>query len=115
FAGTASLFPSLVACTDAFGRSEAIRRCLDATLAARRYRLQHGQPPQRLTDLVPNFLPEVPLDPYSGQPLLMLVDAQTLTIYSVGRNRVDDNGVYSLAAMGPDIAETLSLPTTSQK
>lgn len=114
FAGTASLLPSLAACTSAIGRYESLRRCLDATLAARRYQLRHGQPPQRLSDLVPDFLPALPLDPYTGQPLLMLVDSQKLTIYSVGSNRVDDNGVSSAAALGPDIAEEILLPS-SQK
>ena len=111
FAGTASLLPSLTACANAIGRYESTRRCLDATLAARRYYLQHGQPPQRLADLVPDFLPEVPLDPYTGQPLLMLVDAQKVTIYSVGRDRVDDNGLTSLPLAEPDIAEEMLLPT----
>lgn len=110
FAGTASLLPSLAACTSAIGRFESTRRCLDATLAERRYSLRHGQSPQRLTDLVPDFLPQVPLDPYTGQSLLMLIDSQKLTIYSVGEDRVDDSGVSNAPLMRPDIAEEILLP-----
>jgi hypothetical protein len=32
------------------------------------YQAEKGQPPQKLEDLVPAYLPALPLDPYTGQP-----------------------------------------------
>jgi hypothetical protein len=37
-------------------------------VALRLYREETGRPAEKLTDLVPKYLPAVPLDPYDGQP-----------------------------------------------
>lgn len=49
--------------------SSAERRLLATDLAIRAYRLRHdGDLPTHLTDLVPEFLPSVPLSPFTGEP-----------------------------------------------
>ena len=42
--------------------------------------------------LVPDFLPRVPLDPFSGRPLRLKRDGAGAVVYSVGRDLKDDGG-----------------------
>ena len=46
----------------------AARRAAILKLAARLYEAETGAPPDSLARLVPKYLPEVPADPYDGQP-----------------------------------------------
>jgi hypothetical protein len=41
-----------------------------AAAAIRAFQLREGRPPRSLEELVPSVLPEVPLDPFDGKPLL---------------------------------------------
>jgi hypothetical protein len=66
---------------------------LDATrtlMALRAYQLTHGKLPERLSDLVPEFLDQVPLDDFDGQPLRY--SPENKIVYSVGKNLKDDGG-----------------------
>jgi hypothetical protein len=56
---------------DVYFRWSAERRVTAAILATRLYRIENGRWPERLTDLVPKFLPAVPADPFlpGGQPI----------------------------------------------
>jgi|GEM_PF-6247213 hypothetical protein len=54
------------------------------------YRRANGGYPQNLTQLTPDFLSAVPLDPYTGEPLKY---TEGQCVYSVGRNLQDDGGV----------------------
>src|SRR5262249_51656641 len=47
----------------------ALRHTARAGLAVEAYRRKHGKPPERLEQLVPDFLPTAPVDPRDGQPL----------------------------------------------
>jgi hypothetical protein len=62
-----------------------------ATLAV--YRAQHEEYPEQLAELVPEILPEMPLDMYSGKPFIYerKPDGGYL-LYSVFENEVDDDG-----------------------
>lgn len=53
---------------DAEGLVQADRRAARLLVAIRRFEMTHGFPPNRLTDLVPEFLPAVPLDPFDKTP-----------------------------------------------
>ncbi len=79
----------------AIGRCAAKRDCADAALAAERYRLAHGHWPEALVQLAPKYLPLVPIDPFSGQPIKMLMTPEELTIYSVGPDGEDNHGKMS--------------------
>ena len=57
---------------------------IEASVAIKRYIQLHQSPPERLEMLIPSFLNEVPLDPFTGKPILYNFDAQTL--YSMGLN-----------------------------
>lgn len=41
----------------------------DCPLAAERFLRDHGRPPATLEELVPEYLPEVPRNPFTGDPL----------------------------------------------
>ncbi|WP_442482008.1 hypothetical protein [Aeoliella sp. SH292] len=64
-----------------------------------------------LEELIPGYLAEVPADPFTGKPLKMLVRADELRVYSVGKNLADDGGEEvieanpdgALAPSGPDV------------
>jgi len=62
----------------------ANRRILQAFLAARRYELDHGALPDTLEALVPDYLDAVPIDPYTGEPLVY--DQTTGAIQTADKN-----------------------------
>ena len=63
---------------------------MTALLAAERYRLRHGCWPDTLNALVPDYLHEVPLDPWSGKPLAFNRFAGGIMIFPVDAPRIDD-------------------------
>jgi hypothetical protein len=67
-------------------------RCGVVMLALERHRLRHGDWPKSLTDLVPELLPTVPLDPFDGRPLRYRRLADGVVVYSVGADGTDDGG-----------------------
>lgn len=52
-------------------QSLAARRAAALRLAAHLYQLDHGRPPTGVADLVPDYLPNVPQDPYTEFPMLL--------------------------------------------
>ncbi len=80
---------------DAAVRSRAGLRAAVVMLAAERYRRQHGRWPASVTALVPDFLPQVPADPFDGQPLRLRRVDDGLVIYSVSFDETDDGGKLS--------------------
>jgi hypothetical protein len=77
---------------ESFGRGTAITRCTLVALALEQYRRKHGSWPAELAALVPDFLPEIPADPFDGKPLRFGRFDQGVVVYSVGRNGIDDGG-----------------------
>ena len=59
-------------------------------LALRLHELEKGSLPVHLEDLVPAYLPEVPVDEFSGNS--MRWDVTRKMLYSMGRNMKDDGG-----------------------
>lgn len=92
------LLPGLQGAITTFDQSEVDRRGLRTLLALERYRLAHASYPTTLDDLVPEFLPEAPIDPWTGQPLCYrrLDDGQRpgFRLYAAGIDGVDDNGTF---------------------
>jgi hypothetical protein len=76
-----------------FATSEALRRSALVAVAIERHRLDHnGALPADLASLVPQYLKEVPLDPYDGQPIRYAQRPKGYVVYSVGVDRRDDGG-----------------------
>ena len=88
----ARLLPPVRGFAQLTAEAHAELQCAKAALAAERYRLQHGQLPTSLAELVPDYLEAVPIDPFSSQPMLLIATECGITIYSVGVNQADDGG-----------------------
>ena len=62
-------------------------------LAVHRWQQAHpGLWPESLAELVPEYLPEIPKDPWNGQPLLW--DAASKIVYAVGADWKPDLPVF---------------------
>jgi ABC-2 family transporter len=98
-------------CLAAEARNEVARRALVQVMAIRAWQLRHdGRLPDRLEELVPDDLPSLPVDPYSGRPFGYLslrlaanqlsigpppASPETRFLYSVGPDGRDNRGVAS--------------------
>jgi hypothetical protein len=88
-----STLSSLYGFRQMYLRQQARLRCAAAALAAEVYRQTHrGRWPATLQELAPDLLPEVPFDPFDGEALRFQVQAESVIIYSVGPDGVDDGG-----------------------
>ena len=66
-------------------------------IALERFRLAHGNYPESLDALAPEFMAEIPHDIIGGQPLhYRRTDDGQFVLYSVGWNETDDGGVVVL-------------------
>jgi hypothetical protein len=74
-------------------------RCLITAVAVERYRSQHNEWPDRLQQLVPEYLPAVPPDPHDGEPLGYQRLNDCVVIYS--RTPVQGAGLLGVAAYDP--------------
>jgi hypothetical protein len=74
-------------------RTQAEIRCAIAGLAAERYRRAQGDWPGSLAALVPNYLPNIPVDPFDAQPLRMRRLEKGVVIYSIGPDGQDSGGI----------------------
>jgi hypothetical protein len=75
-------------------RDRTANAILETQLALRAYKLTKGQYPANLTNLVPKFLPEVPIDPFSNlQQLRYRRTSSGYCLYSIGPDAVDNGGV----------------------
>jgi hypothetical protein len=93
-------------------------RALPLFLAIERYLLDNGKLPENLDALTPKYLTAIPIDPFTGKPLLykrgiaqpapdptnptspatpIQDDGRSYTIYSAGRNQADDGGAFGIA------------------
>jgi hypothetical protein len=73
-------------------RCQAETRAAIVALAAERFRLKHGRWPERLEDLIPQYLEAVPRDPFNDAPLRYVRTERGVTIYSTGINGQDHQG-----------------------
>ena len=73
-------------------RVAALAAVLRTALAVEQFRGAHGHVPDDLKQLVPEFLPSVPVDPFSNAAVLYRKDAEGYRVYSVGDNFRDDRG-----------------------
>ena len=61
-------------------------------LACRVYKSRTGAYPENLEALVPGLLTEVPVDPFTGKPLVYRREGEGFIVYSLGSNLRDDDG-----------------------
>lgn len=69
-----------------------LARLLLLELAVRSHVAAHGRPPATLAELVPQWLPSLPADPFTGRPFVYRREGTNWELYSLGPDRVDDGG-----------------------
>jgi len=101
------LLPGLDNGVKKFAYAQASVDLARVAIALERYRLAHGEFPESLDVLAPQFIAKLPHDIINGQPLhyRRTSDGQ-FVLYSVGWNETDDGGVVGRIKYGaPDISE----------
>jgi len=69
----------------------AIIEATKLIIACKQYELKHEKLPQQLNELVPDFIKEIPRDPFDHKPFRY--NASKKLIYSVGPNLIDSKGM----------------------
>jgi len=85
-------FAMIQATEQADDRRSATLRLLICETALAQYLADHGAPPAQLPELVPEYLSDVPDDPFSGRPLVYRTGPNGYVLYSVDQNCLDDGG-----------------------
>lgn len=84
--------------------ADAKRRLAATGIAVAGFQARNHRYPKSLDELVPDYLPKIPLDPWDGQPLRMRHADGGVILYSVGEDRVDDEGLGDLGEyISPDL------------
>lgn len=73
-------------------QTEAIMLVSRTGLACRLFKNKNGRYPERLEELVPRLLTEVPIDPFTGKPMVYRRQGEGFIVYSLGSNQKDDGG-----------------------
>ena len=84
--------PAIDAADLAYKRGQARLRLLGLELAIRNYHQANGSYPDRLTELVPTYLPILFDDPFTGRPFVYQERNAEYLLYSVGPDKQDDGG-----------------------
>ncbi|MDP6439797.1 MAG: hypothetical protein QGH74_09195 [Candidatus Brocadiia bacterium] len=92
YRGARSFVPALAGCARRHAGSLAQLRTARGALAVERYRIANGRLPEKLDDLVPEFMGAIPVDPFDGRPLRYKKLEKGYVVYSVGTDRADDGG-----------------------
>ncbi len=74
--------PMLQAVIQRKSKEDVNVRATQILLALKVYKMQHGRLPDSLSELVPEFFPQIPLDDFDGKPFRYLPEKKI--IYSVG-------------------------------
>ena len=95
------IFPALNAAVKKFAFAQASVDLARVACALERYRLAHGEYPEKLDALVPQFIEKLPHDIINGQPLhYRRMDNGKFVLYSVGWNETDDGGQVAFTKSG---------------
>ena len=90
--------PHFTKASQVLARNQTLANEAFVACGLERYRLAHGQYPESLGALVPQFAAKLPHDIIGGQPLKYHRSADgRFALYSVGWNEKDDGGVVSKA------------------
>jgi hypothetical protein len=92
------LFPAVEKSAEKFVQAQSAVGLARTAIALERFRLAHGNFPDSLDALAPQFIEKVPRDVIGGGPLKYRREAGgSFTLYSVGWNETDDGGAVVLA------------------
>ena len=93
---TGVLFPEFHSTLLKEASLEAMMLATRAGLACKVYKDKTGRYPENLEALVPDILPQIPIDPFTGKPFVFRRQGDELLIYSLGSNQRDDGGRMGL-------------------
>ena len=79
-------------------------------LALRAYKLEHNVYPTKLQELVPNYLKQVPADPFGGEALRYKRAGNSYVLWSIGPDGIDDGGTPIQSSQGPIAGQAPRLP-----
>jgi len=87
--------PALMRVLDISHRCKIDTGALITTLALLRYKAEKNEYPATLEELLTaGYIKDVPIDPFSGKPLIYKCTADNFVLYSVGENFIDDGGIH---------------------
>ncbi len=93
----AMLLPAAGGAVKKFAQTQTTVDLARLACGLERHRLAHGQFPDTLATLAPQFIEKVPHDVINGQPLhYRRTDSGQFLLYSVGWNETDDGGKVAL-------------------
>ena len=85
--------PNFMKATQTLARNQTLANEAYIACALERHRFAHGQYPETLDALVPQFAGKLPHDLIGGQPLhYRRTDDGNFLLYSIGWNEKDDGG-----------------------
>lgn len=84
------LAESLIRVEQKWFNNEATFLVTQVLIALKCYKLEHGQLPDSLNELVPKYIDQIPEDPYDGKPFKY--SKKEKIVYSVWENMVDEGG-----------------------
>jgi hypothetical protein len=92
------LLPALGKVVQKFAYAQSSVDLARVAIALERYRLAHGEFPESLDSLAPQFMEKIPHDIIGGQPLhYRRTDDGQFVLYSIGWKETDDGGVVVLS------------------
>jgi len=84
-------------------RDKAYLGAAEIGISNRIYRQNHGEFADSLSQLTPDILPTLPLDPFTGKDYIYRKKGKGFIVYSVGEDEKDDGGVEEGTSTKPDI------------
>jgi hypothetical protein len=95
-------------------RIEHFRRATESRivmieLGLRAYQLDHGRLPATLSELVPEYLPDIPQDPFGKGDIKYRLAGDSYKLYSLGPDGVDDDAKPAVFQNGAEIGDLTPL------
>jgi hypothetical protein len=94
--------PAAEKVANGYWRATAEARCTVIGIACERFRQKHNRWPETLAELVPAFLPAVPLDPFTAEPLRYVKLKEGGVVFSVGKDLRGDGGTLDAPDSPPN-------------
>src|SRR5439155_5864966 len=97
-------------------RDDQVQKNLYLAFALAGYQRDHGRYPAKLDALAPKYLAKIPVDLFSGKPLIYRPSKDGYLLYSVGVNGRDDHGRgIEDDPRGDDLSVRMPLPEQARK
>ncbi len=93
-----AFLPATMSLRSAVFRAETEQSAAQIVVAAYLYKMDNGEFPETLGQLVGKYLRSAPIDPFDGQPLRYKRTAEHFVVYSIGGDQFDDGGIPVLVS-----------------